>query len=60
MKAGLAARRALKAFWADRSGATAVELGLLVAILCGMLITALGLMGGNLNAVFTKLAGKVA
>ncbi|NQE64646.1 Flp family type IVb pilin [Caulobacter sp. RHG1] len=50
----------MSAFWADSSGATAVELGIMVAVICVMLISALGALGGNLNGVFTKLSGKMA
>ncbi len=56
----MAARRTLKSFWTDQSGATAVELGILVGIICVMLITALGALGGNLNGLFTKLSDKFA
>ena len=60
MKDRVATRRALKAFWTDPSGATAVELGILVGIICVMLITALGALGGKLNGLFTKLSDKFA
>jgi len=40
-------------------GATAVEYGLLVALIAAVLITVVTLLGTNLSAVFTKVATKI-
>jgi pilus assembly protein Flp/PilA len=50
----LAARRALKAFWRDERGATAVELGIIVALISIVLIGALNMLSGALKTAFTK------
>jgi pilus assembly protein Flp/PilA len=51
---GLVARRALKAFWRDERGATAVELGIIVALISIVLIGALNMLSGALKTAFTK------
>ncbi len=50
----MAPRSALKAFWADESGATAVELGVLVALITVALITALNFIGDGMKTSFNK------
>jgi pilus assembly protein Flp/PilA len=40
-------------------GATALEYGLLVALIAAVIITAVILFGTNLSAEFTKVASKV-
>lgn len=40
-------------------GATAVEYGLMVALIAIVIIAAVTLLGGNLNNLFTNIAGKV-
>ena len=40
-------------------GATAVEYGLLVALIAAVLIAVVTLLGTNLSAVFTKVATKI-
>jgi pilus assembly protein Flp/PilA len=40
-------------------GATAVEYGLLVALIAAVIITAVTLFGTNLSSEFTKVASKV-
>ncbi|WP_297511852.1 Flp family type IVb pilin [uncultured Caulobacter sp.] len=52
----MAARRALKAFWADQSGATAVEVGLFVVLISIAIISALNLVSGGIKTAFTKTA----
>lgn len=52
-------KQALKRFWADNSGATAIEYGLIVALLAVALIAALETMGGTLSNFFNSTAGKV-
>jgi pilus assembly protein Flp/PilA len=41
-------------------GATAVEYGLMVALIAGVIIAAVTLLGGNVKAVFNTVAGKLA
>jgi Flp pilus assembly pilin Flp len=41
-------------------GATAVEYGLLVALIAAVIITAVTLFGTNMKSLFTTVAGKVA
>jgi pilus assembly protein Flp/PilA len=38
-------------------GATAVEYGLLVGLIAIVLIAAMTLLGGNISALFTRIAG---
>ena len=40
-------------------GATAVEYGLMVALIAVAIITAVTLLGGNLGALFTRIAGEL-
>jgi pilus assembly protein Flp/PilA len=51
---GLAARRALKRFWTDESGATAIEYALLVGLLALALVGVLTGLSGALNGAFDK------
>ena len=43
-------------FLKDQSGATAIEYGLLAAIVCVAIIAGLTTIGNNLNTKFTTLA----
>ena len=43
----------------EEEGATAVEYGLMVALIAIVIIGAVTLLGGNLNALFNDIAGKV-
>lgn len=47
--------RVLKAFFADNSGATAIEYGLIAALIGGVLVSALGAFSGSLQDVFTVI-----
>ena len=47
----------IKNFFNDESGATAVEYGLMVALIAVVIITAVSLVGTNLTAVFNDAAG---
>jgi pilus assembly protein Flp/PilA len=51
--------RLLKAFVADRNGATAIEYGLIAALIATALITGVGAVSGQLNNVFTIIASKI-
>ena len=46
-------------FAKDESGATAIEYGLIAALIAVVIITAVTTVGTNLNATFTKV-GKAA
>ena len=43
----------------DDRGATAVEYGLMVALIAVVIIVAVGLLGTNLNGIFNKVASSV-
>ena len=43
----------------DERGATAVEYGLMVALIAIVIIGAVTLLGGNLKALFSDIAGKL-
>lgn len=47
----------IKNFMQDEEGATAVEYGLMVALIAVVIIAAVTLVGTNLKAVFEKVAG---
>ena len=44
-------------FLRDESGATAIEYGLIAALISVVIITALTAVGSNLNTKFTSVAG---
>jgi pilus assembly protein Flp/PilA len=44
----------------DESGATAIEYGLIAALIAVVLISSLGLLGNNIKASFTKISTEVA
>jgi pilus assembly protein Flp/PilA len=46
----------LKKFAADEGGATAIEYGLIAALISVVIITALTTVGSNLNTKFTSVA----
>jgi pilus assembly protein Flp/PilA len=46
-------------FAKDESGATAIEYGLIAALIAVALITVLGAVGTNLGLTFTKISDKV-
>jgi pilus assembly protein Flp/PilA len=46
-------------FLKDESGATAIEYGLIAALVAVVLVTALSLLGTNLNTTFTKVASNL-
>ena len=43
----------------NEEGATAVEYGLLVALIAGVIVGAVAILGGTLNTMFTTLNGKI-
>ncbi len=46
-------------FLRDESGATAIEYGLIAALIAVVIITAVTSVGTNLTTTFTSIAGKV-
>jgi pilus assembly protein Flp/PilA len=46
-------------FFRDEQGATAVEYGLLAALIAAAIIAAVTLLGGNVSAIFTKVANSI-
>ncbi len=46
-------------FVRDESGATAIEYGLIAALIAVVIIGALTTLGGNLSTTFTTIAGKI-
>jgi pilus assembly protein Flp/PilA len=50
----------IRNFLADEQGATAIEYGLLVALISLVIVAGATLLGANLNALYTKLALCVA
>jgi pilus assembly protein Flp/PilA len=51
--------KSIKKFLADESGATAVEYGLMVALIAAVIITVVTTLGTNLNSTFNKVANKI-
>lgn len=49
-------KQAVKNFWNDEEGATAIEYGLLVALIALVIIVAVIAVGTNLNIVFQSVA----
>lgn len=49
----------IKKFLADESGATAVEYGIIIALIAGAIIIALTTLGTDLGALFTRMSGSV-
>ena len=50
----------LARFVGDESGATAIEYGLIVALIAVVIITAFTALGQNLNTKVTNVAGAIA
>lgn len=46
-------------FFRDNSGATAIEYGLIAALIAVVIIGAVQLVGSNLNTTFSTIAAKV-
>lgn len=46
----------IKNFWQEEEGVTAIEYGLIAALIAVVIIGALTLVGTNLNAVFQAIA----
>jgi pilus assembly protein Flp/PilA len=50
----------VKSLATDQDGATAIEYGLIAGLIAVAIITAVTLVGTDLTALFTTIAGKVA
>ena len=49
----------VKTFLADEQGATAVEYGLLVALIAAVIVTIVVTLGQQINNAFTTISGKL-
>jgi pilus assembly protein Flp/PilA len=47
-------------FWADESGATAIEYGLLAALISVVIIGSVKILGTKVNDAFTNIAGNLS
>jgi pilus assembly protein Flp/PilA len=52
-------RTILNGFIRDESGATAIEYGLIAALIAVVIITAVTTVGTNLTTTFTSVAGSI-
>jgi pilus assembly protein Flp/PilA len=52
-------RRRIADFWADESGATAIEYGLIAALIAVVVITAVTRIGTNLKGTFNNVGNAV-
>ena len=50
---------ATKTFWKDESGVTAIEYGLIAALIAVAISVAVGSVGTELTALFNEVAGKL-
>ena len=48
--------QSFKNFWADEEGATAIEYGLLAALIAVAIVGTVTTLGGSLNALFTRVS----
>lgn len=49
----------IRTFLKDEEGATAVEYGLIVALIAGVIIAAVTLLGTNVSNTFSTVAAKI-
>ena len=59
MPVRLGSLKMLGAFFVYQSGATAIEYGLIEALIAVVIITALTTLGSNLNTTFTSVASSL-
>lgn len=52
--------KSIKNFLREEDGVTAIEYGLIAALIAVVIITAVTNIGGNLNQIFTNIAGRLA
>ena len=50
----------LARFAKDESGATAIEYGLIAALIAVAIIAAITTLGGNLSGLFNRISGRLA
>jgi pilus assembly protein Flp/PilA len=50
----------IKNFIKEEDGVTAIEYALIASLIAGVIIAAVTLLGGNISAMFTALAGKIS
>jgi pilus assembly protein Flp/PilA len=53
-------RRIFRAFWRDEDGATAIEYGLIAALVAVAAIVALSSLGSELMDIFTQIGSDLA
>ncbi len=53
------ARTMIRQFIRDEKGATAIEYGLIAALIAVAAVTVMGTVGTNLTSTFTTVAGKL-
>ena len=51
--------RLIRAIWSDRNGVTAVEYGIIAALVSVVIISAVTLLGTNLTSMFGKISTAV-
>ncbi len=51
--------RMLNAFWAEQDGVTAIEYALLAALIFGVIVGSVGLVGDSLKVLYDDVAAKV-
>jgi len=49
----------LKRFWNEEEGATAVEYGLMVALIAAAIITTVATLGGDLDSLFSTVDTRI-
>jgi pilus assembly protein Flp/PilA len=52
-------RKLVHYFWRDQSGVTAIEYGLIAALIAVAIITTVTMVGSNLSATFSTVAGNL-
>jgi len=52
-------RKTMLAFWKNESGATAIEYGLIAALIAVVIITGVTAVGTNLSTTFSSLSGSL-
>ncbi len=50
----------MKKFWQEEEGVTAIEYGLIAALIAVVIIISVGYVGDNLQLVFNHIANKLA
>ena len=52
-------RKLIRKFFGDKSGATAIEYGLIAALIAVAIIAGITAVGSNLNVLFNTISGKI-